>query len=188
MSHMSGCGRRRATSMGRCTLMIATVIALAGCGGGETYDATSVDLESVDPCALLKADEAEDALGGAFREGEPNENGAGEPLCEFKDEANGGFVNVSVATRYFDTAQDWSTAAQRDLNFQGTPNNGPWASGLSACFSQGCAVSFLAGRVGVLVYVAQGPAGGGEEAFRDGVEDLARTVAGRFSNAESAVS
>lgn len=155
----------------------------AGFGGGDTYDAGSVAWESVDPCELLKADQAEDALGGDFSEGAPNKNGRGEPLCVFEDKANGGFVNITVAQRLYESAADWQSAAALGLNYQGTPDNGPWASGLSACFRQGCAVSFLAGRIGVLVFVAQGPAGGGEEAFLEGVEDLARTVAGRFRNA-----
>lgn len=146
------------------------------------YDALKVSVSDVDSCSLISSSDAEGVLGGTFTPGKIDRNGRGEPLCVLNDESGGGYVNVTVLPDTYFSVEEWSGRAQIALNQQGKLDNGPWAAGLSACFNEGCAVSFLVGRVGVLLFVAQGPTGGGEEAFREGVEELARSAAAKFDN------
>lgn len=90
-------GFRRATRV--CVVLLGSLLALAGCGGGGDDSAGSTD----GACAYLTKDDVEGALNGPFAPPRPNESPSGSAVqvCTWYPEAGKdgrGFVQLTVST------------------------------------------------------------------------------------------
>lgn len=167
---------------------VPALLVLGACGSGGSSASSSpsaayganVSAGAVDPCRLLTAAEADDALAGSkYTTGNRTAGTTGVPLCEYKDEALGGFINILVQD--FPSADDWRQASARALNYQvGSVDNGPWDAGTSGCFDTHCEVAFLIGTVGVTILAVPGANQTVEGDYTAGLGVLARKAASRF--------
>lgn len=165
-------------SVGRGTLILLSFV-LAACGGsdGVVYPADAA-ASDVQPCELLDAQKASEALGGDYAAGTSAASTTGTPLCTYKDESGGGFINVVVED--VTDEESWRKAAVLSQGFQGQPENGPWEAGLARCFEKGCQTDFFTGSLGVTVLVGAGASQTVGEEFALGASEVAREVAYRF--------
>lgn len=168
----------RGNSAVRWTLILFSFV-LAACGGsdGVVYPA-DVSASDVQPCELLDAETASEALDGDYAEGISAASTTGTPLCTYKDESGGGFINVLVED--VTDQESWRKAAALSQGFQAQPENGPWEAGLARCFEKGCQTDFFTGSLGVTVLVGAGANETVGEEFALGASEVAREVAGRF--------
>ena len=183
--HAGQARRRRAWS----AWPLLALLVLGGCGLGASSSTSAVygadvSASSVDPCRLLTAAEANDALPGSkYVTGRRAAGSTGIPLCSFKDEALGGLINVLV--QGFSNVEGWRSAAALSLQYQGGLENGPWDEGRSGCLNKDCEVDFIVGSVGVTVLAVPGSLQAAEGDYAAGLGVLARKAAGRFKRSAS---
>ena len=159
---------------------------VAGCGGGSGGNVKPVygldaPGSNVSPCALLTAAQLTSAVSGSkYDAGQAGTSQGGVPLCTFKDEAQGGFINVLVQD--FSDKERWLQDAQRGESYQGQPENGPWDDGLAVGLQHGVEVAFLIRRVGVSVLAVPGASQeGSQEDLPSQLGVVAREAASHFS-------